>query len=181
MNIKELCDKYAHWDTTLGTDKSTTHHYAQYVYDKEFAVYKDTKFNFLEIGISGGHSLKVWSEYFTQATIYGLDISLNSFKVNPIPDNVNVILGDGTKSEIFESLPKFTIIIDDASHSLYDQLETFKIVFSQLEKGGLYIIEDIQDLEKAKEAFDTINPNYEIIDIRHSSERYDDIVFLYRT
>jgi hypothetical protein len=181
MNITELCDKYTHWDTTLGTDKSSTHQYAQHVYENEFAPYKDSSLNLLEIGISGGHSLKVWSEYFTQATIYGLDISLDQFKVAPVPDNVRVILGDGTKPEVFESLPSFTLVIDDASHSLHDQLETFKIVFPTMQKGGLYIIEDIQDFSSAKAAFEQLNPNFEIFDIREHSGRYDDVIFLYRT
>lgn len=181
MNIKELCDKYAHWDTALGTDKSSTHHYAQHVYDKEFSAYKDEKFNFLEIGVSGGHSLKVWSEYFTQATIYGIDISLHAFRLSPLPDNVRVSVGDSTKTTAYDSLPKFKIVVEDGSHDLVDQIKTFNILFPQVEKGGLYIIEDIQNLEEAKQAFDSINPNYEIYDVRHSSGRYDDILFLYRT
>lgn len=181
MNITELCHKYSHPNGLYGTDKATTHHYAQHVYEKEFAPYKDLSINLLEVGIYGGYSVKVWSEYFTQATIYGLDISPQVFALNPIPENVRIVFGDGTKPEVFESLPKFTLVIDDASHSIYDQLETFKIVFPTMEKGGLYIIEDIQDLNSAKVAFEALNPNFEIFDIREHSGRYDDIIFLYRT
>lgn len=181
MNIIELCNKYKHWDHTIGTDKATTHQYAQHVYENEFTPYKDSPLNILEIGISGGYSLKVWSEYFTQAIVYGLDISLDQCKLDPIPDNVHIILGDGTNPEVFESLPKFTLVIDDASHALHDQLETFKIVFPNMEKGGLYIIEDIQDFNSAKAAFEQVNPNFEVFDIREHSGRYDDVIFLYRT
>jgi hypothetical protein len=178
--ITELSDKYANWDTQLGTDKSTTHKYAQNFYDPEFAKFKDEEFNLLEIGVNGGYSLKVWSEYFTKAAIYGIDIDLNPYNVYPIPDRVQFMIGDATKSEIFNGLPKFKIIIEDASHRLHDQLETFKIAFPLLEEGGLFIIEDISDFEQAKEAFDKINPNYEVYDLRNQSGRHDDIIFLYR-
>lgn len=180
MNITELCNKYANWDTTLGTDKSTTHQYAQYFYDKEFAILKDEEFNLLEIGVSGGHSLLVWSEYFTKATIYGIDITNATYSAYPIPENVHFLVGDGTKPDIFDSLPKFKVIIDDGSHLLSDQLETFKIAFPLLEEGGLFVIEDIDNFDDAKAAFDEINPNYEIFDLRDKSGRYDDVIFLYR-
>ena len=176
----ELSNKYANWDTQLGTDKSTTHKYAQKFYDIEFTKYKDEEFNLLEIGVSGGYSLKVWSEYFTNAAIYGVDIDLNAYNVYPIPERVQLRIGDATKPEIFDGLPKFKLIIDDASHYLHDQIETFKIAFPLLEPGGLFIIEDIQNLEEAKAAFDAINPNYEIYDIRDENSPADDVIFLYR-
>lgn len=181
MNITELCHKYSHWNGLYGTDKSTTHHYAQHVYENEFAPYKDLHMNLLEVGIYGGYSVKVWSEYFTNATIYGLDISPQLLTLNPIPENVRIVFGDGTKPDVFESLPKFTLVVDDASHAIQDQIATFNIVFPKMEKGGLYIIEDIQNLEEAKAAFEQVNPNFEVLDIREHSGRYDDIVFLYRT
>lgn len=178
--ITELSDKYANQNTQLGTDKSTIHKYTQNFYDLEFAKFKDEEFNLLEIGVSGGYSLKVWSEYFTKAAIYGIDIDLSVYNVYPIPDRVQFMIGDATKSEIFDGLPKFKLIIDDASHYLHDQLETFKIAFPLLEEGGLFVIEDISDFEQAKAAFDMVNPNYEVCDLRSKSGRHDDIIFLYR-
>lgn len=180
MNITELCNKYASGDTTLGTDKSTTHQYAQYVYDKEFKPLKNEQFNLLEVGVSGGHSLLIWSEYFTNATIYGIDITDSNFNAYPIPENVYFIVADGTKPNTFANLPKFKVIIDDGSHLLQHQLATFKIAFPLLEDGGLFIIEDIADFDQAKEAFDRVNPNYEVYDLRDKSGRHDDIIFLYR-
>lgn len=180
MNITELCDKYSNTDTTLGTDKSTTHQYAQYVYDKEFEALKDEQFNLLEVGVSGGHSLLVWSEYFTKASIYGIDISDDTFNAYPIPENVKFIVADGTKPDTFANLPKFRVIIDDGSHLLHHQLATFKLAFPLLEDGGLFIIEDIMNFDEARAAFDKINPNYEVYDLREKSGRHDDIIFLYR-
>jgi SAM-dependent methyltransferase len=179
--LLELSNKYTDWNTNVGTDKSWPHSYIQNVYEAELAPYQHSEINLLEIGVSGGYSLKVWSEYFTKAMIYGLDINLHAYNVYPIPENVRFVVGDGTKPEIFMSLPKFKIIIDDGSHYLHDQLETFKIAFPLLEPGGLFIIEDIQDLEEARTAFEQLNPNFEIFDLREKSGRADDIIFLYRT
>ena len=179
--LLELSTKYTDWNTAVGTDKSWPHSYIQNVYEAELAPYQHSDINLLEIGVHGGYSLKVWSEYFTAGTIYGIDINLHAYNVYPIPENVRFIVGDGTKPEIFASLPKFKIIIDDGSHYLHDQLETFKIAFPLLEPGGLFIIEDIANLEEAKAAFEAVNPNFEIFDLREKSGRVDDIIFLYRS
>jgi hypothetical protein len=179
--LLELSSKYTNWNTNAGTDKSWPHSYIQNVYEKELAPYQHSDINLLEIGVSGGYSLKVWSEYFSKAMIYGLDINLHAYNVYPIPENVRFVVGDGTKSPAFDTLPKFTIIIDDGSHYLHDQIETFKIAFPLLESGGLFIIEDIQDLDEARTAFEAINPDFEIFDLREKSGRTDDIIFLYRS
>ena len=44
------------------------------VYDIFFKKLKKKKINILEIGISDGASLKVWSEYFKKSKIIGFDI-----------------------------------------------------------------------------------------------------------
>ena len=65
MSLKSLIDNER-------TDKDTTHSYID-LYDKILAKRKETAFNILEIGIYLGGSIKLWADYFTYATIYGLD------------------------------------------------------------------------------------------------------------
>ena len=60
------------------TDKNTTHSYLP-LYQKLLENKKETAKNVLEIGIGdfgekNGGSIKLWKDYFTNATIYGLDI-----------------------------------------------------------------------------------------------------------
>ena len=55
------------------TDKNTTHSYIP-LYQKLLEGKKETAKNVLEVGIYDGGSIKLWSEFFTNATTYGLDI-----------------------------------------------------------------------------------------------------------
>ena len=56
-----------------GTDKNSTHCYVEYFYEEAFAPYRNRKVSVLEIGISGGYSLRLWREYFKKAkTIVGI-------------------------------------------------------------------------------------------------------------
>ena len=60
------------------TDKNTDHSYLE-LYEKLLSPKKDTAKNILEIGIGerkvkNGGSIKLWKDYFANATIYALDI-----------------------------------------------------------------------------------------------------------
>ena len=60
------------------TDKNTTHSYLQ-SYETLLEPIKDTADNILEVGIGNfgiknGGSLLLWTNYFTKATIHGIDI-----------------------------------------------------------------------------------------------------------
>ena len=53
----------------------------------------------------------------------------------------------------------FDIIIDDASHNLADILLTLPLLFKKLNKGGFYVIEDINQFEVYK----NLNPTNETL------------------
>ena len=125
-------------------------------YVRLFDEIRDNKINFLEIGIFQGRSLAMWSDYFSNGKIYGIDIDTTEFKlVYPEllemgafeNDNLQeVIQGDTTDSTILDVLNSevgFSVIIDDGDHTHLGQLATFKNFFPLLEPGGFYIIEDI--------------------------------------
>ena len=54
------------------TDKNTVHSYLP-LYEKLLINKKETAKNVLEIGILNGGSIKLWSDYFINADVYGLD------------------------------------------------------------------------------------------------------------
>jgi hypothetical protein len=66
MSLIELVDNER-------TDKNTVHSYLQ-LYHNLLVNKKETAQNVLEIGINSGGSIKLWHDYFTNATVYGLDI-----------------------------------------------------------------------------------------------------------
>ena len=138
----------------VGGDATENGYVVEYV--KLFDKIKNNKINFLEIGIFQGRSLAMWSDYFSNGKIYGIDIDTTEFKlVYPEllemgafeNDNLQeVIQGDTTDSTILDVLNSevgFSVIIDDGDHTHLGQLATFKNFFPLLEPGGFYIIEDI--------------------------------------
>lgn len=122
-----------------GTDKATFHKYLdfyeQHLPDREFSG------RLLEIGVMDGNSIRMWREYYPNAEIVGIDTGLQwDLRI----DGATLLELDGTKPEHTTQLGTFDIIIDDGSHMTADQQKSFKHLFKhQLNKGGLYIVEDL--------------------------------------
>ena len=160
------------------TDKGTTHCYID-TYDRLFASFQDQEINILEVGVSEGGSIRLFSDYFTKANIYGYDI-MNTARPGIFGPHVTYIIKDINKvdpQEFINIAP--TIAIDDGSHILADQLLFVKLVYPAMVEGGLLFIEDIQDIDKEKTAFEALGFPMEVIDLR-SSGRYDDVLILFK-
>lgn len=128
---------------------------------------KEDKINILEIGIgshnlsgSGGASLIALSLYYKEATIYGIDLFDKSF-LNIA--NIQTIIGDQSSKKNLKSicnkLPNLDIVIDDGSHFVNHQFNTFNIFYKTLKNNGLYIIEDIAGSYRVR---NNGNPDLEI-------------------
>lgn len=137
--------------TTGPIDKGTIHngrHSYTYYYDKLFTPLRDESLLILEIGVCGGGSLKMWYEYFPNATIIALDINDERELSN---DRTHVFqLDQSNESELINFVNQcklngyeFDIIIDDGSHHMYDQQITLAHFFPLLKSKGIYIIEDL--------------------------------------
>ena len=68
------------------------------------------------------------------------------------------------------------IIIDDGSHRLMDQVFSYMILFDKLNKGGLYIIEDVRQIDSTADTFKKLNNNAAIYDFRFMKNRADDVI-----
>tara|TARA_R110000803_G_scaffold132777_1_gene199965 strand:- start:1042 stop:1635 length:594 start_codon:yes stop_codon:yes gene_type:complete len=163
-----------------GGDKGTTHSYLEH-YAELLKPYRNKEVSLLEIGVQYGASLKSWKKYFKKGIITGLDIKPHCTKYEE--DRIRVNIVDACNEELVDETfgdETFDIIIDDGSHQLPDQLKAFEILFSRLTKGGIYIIEDIQDLDSQQEHFEKLHESCEVIDIRHTKHKYDDVLVVYR-
>ena len=129
-----------------GTDKNSTHCYVEHFYEEAFEPYRNKKVSVLEIGISGGYSLRLWKEYFKKAkTIVGIDNRPEVVaEVNRSIPGVEFYYGDAYTQEMVDKLPKFDIIIDDGCHKTDYQVKAIELYLPLLKEGGLYVIEDIQ-------------------------------------
>lgn len=127
-------------------DKSSRfHHYLDF-YEKHLPD-RNFKGRLLEIGVMDGYSMKMWREYYPNAEIIGIDIKDMSYMHNndwQVPESVKLLKLDGTKKADMQPLGKFDIILDDGSHYMKDQQKSFEILYyNQLNKGGVYILEDL--------------------------------------
>jgi len=108
------------------TDKGTTHSYIP-IYEELFPSENrnDIK-NVLEIGVALGGSIKMWHDYFQNATIYTVDDG----NFCEIPEWLNKYTRvksykeDAYSDEFIDKIKdiKFDIIIDDGPHGSYQKV-----------------------------------------------------------
>lgn len=173
--LTEIFKEIGHFGSDIGcNDKGGIHTYLD-TYDKLFSPFR-THGTILEIGLAMGDSIKLFDEYFIDSFIYGIDISVVFDKIE-YKNKVNIIEADATK-EIY--IPrKCDIIIDDGSHMENDQVTTFNLLKKYMNKGGVYIIEDILSLDSCRKRFEALHNNCEIIDMRDNG-RFDNVLIIYR-
>ena len=166
----------------VGTDKDTTHNFINGFYEENFAKYKGKKINLLEIGVNTGGSLFLWSKYFDDGNVYGIEVH-NKIKPYFIgPPNIRYIFSDAYNEDTIKYLPQFDIIIDDGPHSLESQKYCVLNYINKLNDGGIMVIEDIQSLDhidvlKSCLPKDSNFKNYHV-DLRSTKDRYDDLLFI---
>ena len=73
------------------TDKNSTHSYIE-LYENLLHNKQFTAKNILEIGIQRGGSIKLWHDYFINATVYALDIQSIDKIWDELKDNNRIIL-----------------------------------------------------------------------------------------
>ena len=136
MTLDELAIKY-------GTDKSSKCHNYCVLYEQMFGAMRDEPLKILEIGVGTGASLKMWLEYFPNAEIHGIDISLDNLETSLIKnERVHLCLGNQNDKDFLDNLGvDFDIVIDDGSHRVEDQIFTFKHLWPNTKL--VYIVEDI--------------------------------------
>ncbi len=130
------------------TDKGREKHYYTQWYNFHFKDIRDKKINILEIGVAAGCSLNMWSKYFKNSNIYGIDITNKNIKKDVLR-NFDIFIGDQSDKKFLKKVCNsvsdgFDIIIDDGSHIPDNQIVTFKYLFPRLNTGGVYVIEDLQ-------------------------------------
>lgn len=124
-----------------GTDKASYGHDYLKVYAEIMPVHKPV--SLLEIGWFDGASMKTWRDYLhTESNIVGVDIETKK----SIP-GVKFRRADATSLQMVEladELGPFDFIIDDGSHLSPDVIATFINLWSHVQPGGYYIVEDLQ-------------------------------------
>ncbi|WP_413991066.1 hypothetical protein ACMDCR_02815 [Labrys okinawensis] len=136
-----------------GTDKAIAHKYTQH-YNRHFSPLRDYPIRLLEIGIggygepdAGGHSLRMWRDYFPKAQIIGLDYYP---KPGVAGKRIKTYTGSqGSPQALAKILDEieggeFDIIIDDGSHRPEHVIPSFWMLFQHVAPNGWYVVEDVQ-------------------------------------
>ena len=117
------------------------------IYNKYFINIRHKVKKFVEIGIRDGCSLKMWKEYFPNATIYGIDIDPRCKQFEE--ERIKCFIGDQNEEdfllEIKNEIGKYDILLDDGSHITKHQIKTFNILYENCDKNGFFIIEDLRN------------------------------------
>jgi 23S rRNA U2552 (ribose-2'-O)-methylase RlmE/FtsJ len=174
--LQEVYEKYRVNSDSGGGDKGTLHDYIGIYSDH---INKNNCKTLLEIGVHKGYSIKMWEEYLPESKIVGVDIDLSQcqFSFN----KAKLIECDATSEEFLDLIngETFDVIIDDGSHKLHHQINSFELLFPVLNKGGCYFIEDIISGDNEKLLLDHLNNSgvkYKLFRPIEKSGRYDDII-----
>tara|TARA_Y100000310_G_scaffold76332_1_gene72821 strand:+ start:58 stop:837 length:780 start_codon:yes stop_codon:yes gene_type:complete len=141
--FEELCKKY-------GADKLKVGY--EDVYESAFGNIRTDIKKMLEIGLTHGHSMKMWMKYFPNAEITGIEYAIGGeFEcLNHLPENMtnNIFNGDQSdRDDLSEFIKKygrnFNIIVDDGGHCMNEQQISLGYLFPYVESGGYYVVEDL--------------------------------------
>lgn len=178
--LKQIMEKWQQNHDIGHGDKNTIHSYGD-IYEYLLYPYRKNS-NVLEIGLAFGESLEVWHEYFIDSKIFGIDINDKEIKKYLSDDRFSIYIDDATQEKCLEKFHdiQFDVIIDDASHNINDQVKTYNLFKKNLKKDGIYIIEDIDNIQNNYNIFKNLDneKNISIIDLRFNKYRYDDILVI---
>ena len=181
MSLSELVDNSK-------TDKNTVHSYLP-LYQILLIRKKETAKNILEVGIGSGGSIKLWSDFFKNATVYGLDIIHMNTVWEKIKNKENIILhtsSDAYNNAFFDhhflnKNIKCDVLLDDGPHTLESMKQFIRLYSQIMTDDGILIIEDVQSWDwigqLKNEVPDHLKEFIKIYDLRRNKNRYDDIVF----
>lgn len=181
MTLQEIYLKHKRGDWP---DKGSIHSYIE-VYERILSGYRTTAKEILEIGLMSGESLRMWSEYFT-GNVRGIDCDMKPHGgladlTEAVNDGLNINIGDASDPDTVRELYSrisFDVVIEDANHDIEQQVKIYQNIRPLMSPGGLYIIEDVQDIDTTRWLWDTMGG--EVIDLRHKKNRYDDVLILFR-
>ena len=175
------------------TDKNTTHSYLE-LYQTLLQSKKETAKNVLEVGIGdyyekSGGSIKMWRDYFTNATIYALDIIPIERVIDELRNDNRVVLYTSTDAynkdfftnQFLDKNIKCDFMLDDGPHSLESMIRFIELYSQIMTDDGILIIEDVPSwdwIDILKDVVpEKLKPFIKAYDLRPNKGRFDDIVF----
>lgn len=169
------------------TDKGSVHSYIE-VYEEILLNKRTDAKAVLEIGVFKGNSLRMWQQYFN-CPVYGIDCDetphggLADLREMIASGEFYISIFDAANPELVEkyfSCFQFDVIIEDANHQLSQQIELYNIWKKYLSPDGIYIIEDVENIDESRKVFEGIDAekSVTILDRRNLKNRFDDVLVI---
>jgi len=115
-----------------------------------FATYKNRPVRFAEIGVAGGASVHMWSNYFKSGELFFYDRDDNFLQnaasfgyPNAKFGNMDVRSADSIRSALTAAGGNLDVILDDSSHDVWDQKIIIEAALPFLKPGGILLVEDV--------------------------------------
>lgn len=128
-----------------GSDRSSLVHGYLSKYERIIGPYLGDNFSLIDITNDSRVVALTWSRYLTAGNAYILTVRATTDFVNH--RNVTGIkVDDMSQKSLTKATEKIvpSVVVDDGSHKVVDQLNAFVTIFPRLAPGGAYIIEDLQ-------------------------------------
>jgi predicted O-methyltransferase YrrM len=119
-------------------------------YSMFLATYKNKPVRFAEIGVAGGASVHMWSQYFKSGELYFFDRDDNFLQhaagfgyKNAKFGNMDVRSADSIRAALTATGSLLDVILDDSSHDVWDQKIIIEAALPFLKPGGILLVEDV--------------------------------------
>ncbi len=133
-------------------------------YNLLFSNLRDKQINFAEIGIEKNSSIKMWRDFFPQASIHAFEFEekkIENAKKDNLTNTTYHKIDVRDNSSIINSFKKtkllFDIIIDDSTHIFDDQIKIVNNCKNFLNNNGILVLEDIYRFRKGYSEKDYYN------------------------
>ncbi len=125
---------------------SKRHHDYLRWYDLHFTPFRESATKIVEVGVETDRSIKMWEEYFPNATVYGIDVADHCLEFAGGRRRIHIgdqMDADFLSNFVDETGGEFDAIIDDGLHTPSAIKASFVNLFPSLKRGGVYVVEDI--------------------------------------
>ena len=136
------------------------------IYERYFEKIRNGNLNVLELGSFYGNAAGAFFYYFKNSNIYSGDIcpDLFRYKSQRLKNfYVNTSSEISIKKDLIDNQRIFNVIIEDASHTLKDQIISLFMLFKILSPKGIFICEELDFPETRKD----MNINNEYPDLKN--------------
>lgn len=120
-----------------------THYFT--AYERHLSRFRGRTVTMVEIGIWHGGSLQMWKQFLGPAAqIVGIDINpeCQEYEEPQIAVRIGNQADTGFLQQVVDEFGPIDIVLDDGSHRQPDIAVTFETLYPQLDRNGVYIVED---------------------------------------